>query len=59
MTGLNVQRVNQAINFFIKNKIEKKNIVNDYRNKNVSDKLVKIVMSFIEFINENNYKKMK
>jgi len=57
MTGLNVQRVNQAINFFIKNKIEKKNIVNDYRNKNVSDKLVKIVMSFIEFINENNYKK--
>ena len=57
MTGLNVQRVNQAINFFTNNKIEKKNIVNDYRNKNVSDKLVKIVMSFIEFINENNYKK--
>lgn len=57
MTGLDVQRVNQAVDFFINNKAEKKNIVNDYRNKNVSDKLVKIVMSFIKFINENNYKK--
>ena len=39
------------------NKEEKINIVNDYRNQNISDKLVKIVMSFVGFINENNYKK--
>ena len=43
--------------FFLNNENEKKNIVYDYKNKNVSDKLVKIVMSFVGFINENNYKK--
>ena len=57
MTGLNVNRVNQAVDFFLNNENEKKNIVYDYKNKNVSDKLVKIVMSFVGFINENNYKK--
>lgn len=57
MTGLNASKVNQAANFFMNNKEEKINIVNDYRNQNISDKLVKIVMSFVGFINENNYKK--
>jgi UDP-N-acetylglucosamine 2-epimerase len=57
MTGLNAPKVNQAVNFFMNNKEEKINIVNDYRNQNISDKLVKIVMSFVGFINENNYKK--
>ena len=57
LTGLNVNRVNQAVDFFLNNENEKKNIVYDYKNKNVSDKLVKIVMSFVGFINENNYKK--
>ena len=57
MTGLNVLRVNQAIDFFVNNKVEKKNLVEDYKHQNISDKLVKIVMSFIEFINQNNYKK--
>ena len=57
LTGLNVNRVNPAVDFFLNNEKEKKNIVYDYKNKNVSDKLVKIVMSFVGFINENNYKK--
>jgi len=57
MSGLDVERVNQAVNFFTNNKVEKKNMVDDYKNQNISDKLVKIVMSFIGFINENNYKK--
>ena len=57
MSGLDVERVNQAVNFFTNNKVEKKNMVDDYKNQNISDKLVKIVMSFIGFINENIYKK--
>ena len=57
MTGLNVSRVSQAVNFILNNDNEKINIVEDYKDKNISDKLVKIIMSFVGFINENNYKK--
>ena len=31
--------------------------VEDYNNKFVSLKLIKIILSFIGFVNENNYKK--
>lgn len=57
MSGLDLERVKQAMNYFIKNKTVTKRIVEDYKNKIISDKLVKIIMSFIGFVNENNYKK--
>ena len=57
MTGLDIERVKYAISRFKKNTIEKTKIVDDYNNKLVSIKLVNIIMSFIGFINENNYKK--
>tara|TARA_B100000886_G_scaffold333338_1_gene287243 strand:+ start:70632 stop:71756 length:1125 start_codon:yes stop_codon:yes gene_type:complete len=57
LTGLDLERVSRAINYFTENRISKKNIVEDYNNKIVSIKLVKILMSHIGFVNENHYKK--
>ncbi len=57
LTGLDLERVSRAINYFNVNKTAKKNIVEDYNNKIVSTKLVKIIMSLIGFVNENHYKK--
>ena len=41
----------------IQNNSKTKKIVEDYNKKIISDKLVKIIMSYIGFVNENNYKK--
>lgn len=57
LTGLDLERVSRAINYLTENRIAKKNIVEDYNNKIVSIKLVKILMSHIGFVNENHYKK--
>ena len=57
LTGLDLERVSRAINYLTENRILKKNIVEDYNNKIVSIKLVKIIMSLIGFVNENHYKK--
>ena len=57
LTGLDLERVGKAINYLTENRIAKKNIVEDYNNKIVSIKLVKILMSHIGFVNENHYKK--
>ena len=57
MTGLDLERIKQAIEYLTNNKLKRPEIVNDYNQKNVSNKLVKIIISFINFINENNYKK--
>ena len=57
LTGLDLERVSRAINYLTENRISKKNIVEDYNNKIVSIKLVKILMSHIGFVNENHYKK--
>ena len=57
LTGLDLERVVIAINYLTENRIAKKNIVEDYNNKIVSIKLVKILMSHIGFVNENHYKK--
>ena len=57
LTGLDLERVSRAINYLTENRILKKNIVEDYNNKIVSIKLVKILMSHIGFVNENHYKK--
>ena len=57
LTGLDLERVSRGINYLTENRIAKKNIVEDYNNKIVSIKLVKILMSHIGFVNENHYKK--
>ncbi len=57
MTGLDINRVKNAVEFFSKKSTNDNKIVEDYNNKSVSLKLVKIILSFIGFVNENNYKK--
>ena len=57
MTGLDLKRLSQAMEYIFEKKNEKKNIVDDYSKDNVSDKLVRIILNHINFINENNYKR--
>ena len=57
MSSLEPDKVKQALLYFNNIKDEKKNIVSDYKKQNISDKIVKIIMSLIGFINENNYKR--
>lgn len=57
MTGLDLKRLSQAMEYIFEKKSEKKNIVDDYSKDNVSDKLVRIILNHINFINENNYKR--
>tara|TARA_B100000787_G_scaffold169662_1_gene161618 strand:- start:1177 stop:2301 length:1125 start_codon:yes stop_codon:yes gene_type:complete len=57
MTGLDLIRLSQAMEYIFEKKSEKKNIVDDYSKDNVSDKLVRIILNHINFINENNYKR--
>jgi len=57
MSALDLKRIKRAIEYIIKNNSKTKKIVEDYNKKIISDKLVKIIMSYIGFVNENNYKK--
>jgi UDP-N-acetylglucosamine 2-epimerase (non-hydrolysing) len=59
MTGLDLEKVIQSIEFFGKiNNIEKSNkiLVSDYTKFNISDKIIKIILSYVNYINRNIYK---
>ena len=59
MTGLDLEKVIQSIEFFAKiNNIEKSNkiLVSDYTKFNISDKIIKIILSYVNYINRNIYK---
>ena len=51
LSGLNNERIIQIVNYLIKTK-HKNKIVKDYDVNNVSEKIVKIVMSYIDYINK-------
>lgn len=59
MTGTNLKNVVNAIRYFenqsLKTK-ESQRIINSYSKKNVSDRITKIIISYINFIRQNNYK---
>ena len=58
MTGLNLNNVLNAIKIYEKNRLDFNNkIVNAYSNENVSEIIVKKILSYIDYINLNNYKK--
>ena len=60
MTGTNTKNIVNAIKYFenqSSNKSKTNNLVNSYSNKNVSDIITRIVISYINFIKQNNYKK--
>jgi len=59
MSGLDKDKILSAIEITVdanKNRSEKFEIL-DYKNKNVSDQVSKIIFSYIEFINKNVWKK--
>ena len=60
MTGFNEERIFQALQIFSeydKNNQGVKNFVYDYNVDNVSDKVLKIIHSYTDFINRNTWKK--
>ena len=59
MTGLDLEKVIQSIEFFGKiNNIQNSNkiLVSDYTKYNISDKIIKIILSYVNYINRNIYK---
>ena len=57
MTRINIKNISNAINIFEKNKDQKINTIKDYKVDNVSDKITKIILSNIDYININVWKK--
>lgn len=51
MTGLNLSRVKDAINILQSQSDTKFSKVHDYKSDNVSDKVVRIILSHVDFIN--------
>jgi UDP-N-acetylglucosamine 2-epimerase len=51
MTGLNLSRVKDAINILQSQSDTKFSQVHDYKSDNVSDKVVRIILSHVDFIN--------
>ena len=60
MTGVNSERVRQAIDILIKSKKEddrKLDIVKDYQCKNISEKVLRIIISYTDYIQRKTWKK--
>ena len=60
MTGVNCERVTQAIDILMKSKEGKEknlDIVNDYQCKNISEKVLRIIISYTDYIQRNTWKK--
>lgn len=60
MTGLNTERVLQALDILIdQNRGEERTLfpVSDYQMKNVSDKVLRIILSYTDYVNRTTWKK--
>ncbi len=60
MTGVNYERVTQAIDILMKSKERnerKLDIVNDYQCKNISEKVLRIIISYTDYIQRYTWKK--
>ena len=60
MTGLNTDRIMQGLKILENQpKGEQRilNVVDDYQTKNVSQKVVRIILSYIDYVNKNVWKK--
>lgn len=58
LTGLDINKIKTAINFLFERskKIKsKRNIVSDYKTLNFSDKVVNTIISYINYVNKNNW----
>ena len=57
MVGANLERILQAVKYLENQKTENINIIRDYEEANVSNKIVKIILSYTDYINRNIYKR--
>ena len=60
MVGLNPERILQGINHLKNQKVGKNRnffIPSDYKNTNVSEKVTRIIISYIDYVNQNVWKK--
>ena len=59
MTGFNYERVKQSINLldYQKNSAAKFKIVDDYNVNNVSKKVVRLIHSYLDYVNKNTWRK--
>ena len=59
MTGMNCERVLQAIEILMSQKRDNDrtlNLVNDYKNKNISEKILRIILSYTDYIQKKIWK---
>ena len=59
MTGMNCERVLQSIDILMSQKRDKDrtlNLVNDYKNKNISEKILRIILSYTDYIQKKIWK---
>ena len=60
MTGLNTDRIMQGLKILEnqpKGELRILNVVDDYQAKNVSQKVIRIILSYIDYVNKNVWKK--
>lgn len=57
MVGVSKERILQGVEFLAEQSMEKSKIVNDYNVDNVSEKVVKIIISYIDYVNTKIWKK--
>ena len=56
MSGLNVNNILNALNFYENNKTYQ-TVVYDYKDVNISEKIVKVLLSYVDFVNREVWKK--
>ena len=60
MTGVNSERVFQAIEILMRSEKRKDRIldlVNDYKSKNISEKVLRIIISYTDYIQRKTWKR--
>ena len=59
MSGLKSENVINSIEITINQGVLSNSEISEYKNKNVSNQIIKIVMSYIDYVNEYTWKKFK
>ncbi|MBI9008545.1 MAG: UDP-N-acetylglucosamine 2-epimerase (non-hydrolyzing) [Tenericutes bacterium] len=58
MVGLHKDRVMQALSIELSNKIKCEKIVDDYSSKNVSLNVIKVILSYVDYVGYKSYNKI-